>query len=584
LTEPGLQPDPRNILEDPLRKRWVARPAPAIEMQESPDDFGLPPSVALLLARRGYTGASLLWFLNPGLEHLSRPDSIPGMRAAVNRIASAVRNGQRIMVHGDYDADGLTATATAFRALCHLGAGTDFFIPDRFEDGYGLGDSSVDACARAGADLIVTVDCGVSDAEHVRILRRNGVDVVITDHHQPGEEMPPAVAIVDPALEPGSPAGVLAGVGVAWMTMRGVYEELDAGTEYLDGLLQLVALGTVADVVDLTGDNRILVSRGLGLLRESPFPGLEALARSASVETGGLTSGDLAYYLGPRLNACGRMGRADDAMALLLSEDLREARVLAATVEGHNRNRRKLDREVEGQVMGRAAELESPRCILMAGEGWHRGVIGIVASRIADRFGVPSLMISLEDGRGYGSARSVPGIPIHSILMDIQARSGIMESIGGHPMAAGFRLPAERVGELEQELRSEMEDGRWDPHLGSVLYVDGRLEPGDYCAATVRALDMLEPFGEGNRRPVWLARGAYPLNWRTVGKDGSHLSCSFRIGSGTYRAIGFGMADSQSLFGGRVDLAFTLSLDTWRNDGSIQLVLKGIRKHAGGRG
>ena len=564
-----------------MKKRWAARPAPMLELSDAPRHGDLPASISLLLARRGFAGERLRRFLAPEMVDLSDWKTIPGMEEAASRIASAVGGSRKILVHGDFDADGITATTTVYLALSKLGADVDYFIPDRFDDGYGLSEAGVKACADTGAEMLLTVDCGISDTEHVAELRGLGVETVITDHHQPGDRIPEASAVVDPAMHGEAPWSRLSGVGVAWMAMRGVYRLLGEDIEYLRDLLQLVAVGTVADVVELVDDNRILVSQGLKLMRSRPLPGMAALAGSASIETGALTSTDIAYYIGPRLNACGRIGHARDAVELLLASDAEEARLLAAKVEGYNRQRRKLDKEVEEEVLARAAKLDGPRCIVMADGGWHRGVIGIVASRLVRRYGVPSLMIAVEDGTGYGSARSVPGIPIHSILRDIQAGSGIMSRLGGHPMAAGFSLPEENIDILGEELREMMSGSEWDEHLGSVLYLDGRLEESDFNAGTARALEMLEPFGEGNRKPVWLARGAFPLNWRTVGKDNTHLSCSFRIGSGTYRAIGFNMAGRQSVLGGRVDLAFVLALDTWRNDGSVQLVLRDIRKHRG---
>lgn len=562
-----------------MKKRWAARPVPRLELSEAPDARGLPGPVALLLARRGYSGPSLEKFLSPDMGELSSWRSPRGMEKAAERIASAVRNGEKILVHGDYDADGITATAVVYLALKRLEARVDYFIPDRFDDGYGLGDSSLEACSASGARLLITVDCGVSDAEHVEALKAMGVETVITDHHQPGETLPDARALVDPALEDEAPWSHLAGAGVAWMAMRGVYEILEGDPDYLQALLQYVAVGTVADVVDLVEDNRIIVARGLELLRAAPFPGIGALAASASIDIAKASSTDLAYYIGPRLNACGRIGHAGDAVRLLLAETFPEAEELALRVESHNRRRRKLDRDVEAEAVRRAEDLHEPRCILMAEGNWHRGVIGIVASRLVSRFGVPSVMIALEDGLGYGSARSVPGIPIHSILSDIQSRLGLMDSLGGHPMAAGFRLPEDNVELLRQELCSVLSRESWDSHLGSVLYLDGRLGGEDLNAGTVRALELLEPFGKGNRRPVWLVRGAHPLSWKAVGRQRDHLSCSFRVDGTTCRAIGFGLADRQSLLGGKVDLAFTLSMDTWRNDGSVQLVLEDVRRH-----
>lgn len=513
------------------------------------------------------------------MDLLSHWRDMGGVLQAAQRIVSAVQNSEKILVHGDFDADGITATAIVYMGLQSLGAPVDYFIPDRFEDGYGLGESSVEACSAVNADLLITVDCGITAVEYIRILKGLNIDTVITDHHQPGDILPDAEAIVNPVLDEDAPHSKLAGVGVAWMVLRAVYDLLGADAEYLHELLQFVAIGTVTDVVDLSGDNRILVFEGLKQLCESPLPGITALAGSASVNIREMSSTDLAFYIGPRINACGRVGHAADALKLLLAGSSSEAGELMVTVEKHNRIRRKLNREIESHVFRLAENLDNPRCIVMANEGWHRGVIGIVASRLVSKYGVPSIMISIDNDYGYGSARSVPGIPIFSILSGLQAEQGIMESLGGHPMAAGFRIPENRIPVLREELNSVLSRDEWNAHLGSVLYIDGKLEEQDYNAETVKSLEMLEPFGEGNRKPVWIARGAYPVQWRAVGKNADHLSCSFRIGSCVYRAIGFNMVNRQSMFNGRVDLAFTLALDTYRMDGSIQLVLKDIRKH-----
>ncbi len=557
----------------------MARPAPKLNLKEADNPFDLPESISLLLARRGYSGDKLNRFLNPDMNTLSDWKNMGGVLQAAKRIVSAVQNSKRILIHGDFDADGITATVVVYLGLQSLGALVDYFIPDRFEDGYGLGESGIEACRKVNASLLITVDCGITAVEYVKILKDLNIDTVITDHHQPGDALPDAQAIVDPVLDPDAPYSKLAGVGVAWMVLKAVYDLLCGDTENLHELLQFVAVGTVSDVVELTGDNRILVFEGLKKIRESPLPGLKALIDSARLNTRELSSTDIAFYLGPRLNACGRVGHAADAVELLLAGSAQEAGKLIKTVEKHNRVRRKLDREIESDVIRLADKLDNPRCIVMANEGWHRGVIGIVASRLVSRYGVPSIMISIDNEYGYGSARSVPGIPIFSILTDLQAEHRIMESLGGHPMAAGFRISEDRIPFLAEELNSVLAEDEWNAHLGSVLYIDGKLEEQDYNADFISYLDMLEPFGEGNREPVWLARGAYPVRWRAVGKNADHLSCNFRIGASIYSAIGFGMVNRQSMFGDRVDLAFTLSRNTYLGDGSIQLVLKDIRRH-----
>ena len=557
----------------------MARPAPELNLKEADNPCDLPESISLLLARRGYSGEELNMYLNPDMNLLSHWSDLGGILQAAERIVSALQNSEGILIHGDFDADGITATVIVYLGLQSLGASVDYFIPDRFEDGYGLGESGIEACSAVKAGLLITVDCGITAVEYVRILKDMNIDTVITDHHQPGDTLPDAEAIVNPVLDPDAPHSKLAGAGVAWMLLRAVYDLLGADTEYLHKLLQFVAIGTVTDVVELTGDNRILVFEGLKKLRESTRPGITALVGSASLNIREINSTDLAFYLGPRLNACGRVGHAADAVKLLLAGSTREAGDLVKTVEKHNRARRKLDREIESDVFRLADELENPRCIVMADEGWHRGVIGIVASRLVSKYGVPSIMISIDNDYGYGSARSVPGIPIFSILSDLQAEHRMMDSLGGHPMAAGFRISEDRIPFLREELNSVLAGDEWNAHLGSVLYIDGKLEEQDYNAETLRYQELLEPFGEGNRKPVWLARGAYPVRWRAVGKNADHLSCTFRIGSCDYSAIGFSMVNKQSMFNGRVDLAFTLTLNTYRGDGSIQLVLKDIRRH-----
>lgn len=577
-TEPGLQPDPFPYIGGSLRKRWAARPVPYLHLKSAGELHGLPESLALMLARRGYSGKKLEDFLNPDIQDVSPWKNLGGILEAAKRIVTAVENSEKILVHGDFDADGITATAVVYMALSRLGAEISYFVPDRFIEGYGIGSSAVQYCVDNGIDLLITVDCGITENEQIDELNGMNIDTVITDHHQSGDQLPFAKAIVNPSLDGDVRHSTLAGVGVAWMVMNGVYELMNAETSPLHELLQLVAIGTVTDVVELINDNRILVSEGLKSIRSNPLPGISALAKSASVNIDDCDSSHLAFYIGPRLNACGRVGHAKQAVALLLAMNGSEAEELLAPVEKNNRIRKKFERDVEKQVAESAVELQDPRCIVLAGEGWHRGVVGIVASRLVSRYGVPVILISLEDNQGYGSARSIPGISIHSLLGEIQDKHKILNSFGGHPMAAGLTIPQDNVQLLKEHLETLMSCEKWDEYLGSVLYLDGSLEETDYTIETVHALSRLEPFGSGNSMPVWLARGAYAIQWRAVGKTGNHLSCDFKIGSNTFKSIGFNMAGKQSLLGGRVDLAFALAVDTWRNDGSVQLILKDIRK------
>ena len=577
-TEPGLQPDPFHLFGGSLRKRWAARPVPYLHLKSVSELHGLPESLALMLARRGYSGMKLEDFLNPDIQDMSSWRNLGGILEAAERIVTAVVNSEKILVHGDFDADGITATAVVYMALSRLGAEISYFVPDRFIEGYGIGSSAVQLCADNGIDLLITVDCGITANEQINELNGMNTDTVITDHHQSGDQLPFAKAIVNPALDGDAQHSTLAGVGVAWMVMNGVYELMNAETSSLHELLQLVAIGTVTDVVDLINDNRILVSEGLKLIRRKPLPGISALAKSASVNLEDCDSSHLAFYIGPRLNACGRVGHAKQAVALLLAMNESEAEELLAPVEENNRIRKKFEQDVEKQVKELTVKLQDPRCIVLAGEGWHRGVVGIVASRLVSRYGVPVILISLEADLGHGSARSIPGISIHSLLGEIQDEYKILNSFGGHPMAAGLTIQVDNVQLLKEHLETLLSEQKWDEYIGSVLYLDGSLDEKDFSIETVHALSRLEPFGSGNSMPVWLARECYAIQWRAVGKNRNHLSCDFKIGSNIFKAIGFNMVEKQSLLGGRVDLAFALSIDTWRNDGSVQLILKDVRK------
>lgn len=561
------------------RRRWLPRPAPFPDAAVEDSGSGFPPPIEEVLTRRGFHGDRLREFLSPDRSHLTDIDSLPGATGAAAVIAEAVNGGSKIVIHGDFDADGITATALLKTGLERLGADVSFHIPDRFEDGYGLTANGVEACAAMGAGLVVTVDCGMTASREIAELRDLGIPTVVTDHHQPSGQLPDAKALTSPVLAAdGSPHSDLSGAGVAWIVLAGVTRCLGGDPGRMEDLLQLAALGTVCDVVNLTGSNRTLVREGLRLLRGDPLPGLSALAGSASVDLSGAASSDLAFYLGPRLNACGRVGHASEAVDLLLAGDMASAKELVVPVERNDRERRKLDAAVRKSAMAIASRIDSPRCLVLDGPGWHRGVIGITASRLADMYGVPSIMLSVEDGMARGSARSVPGISIHSLLERIQDESGILDRFGGHPMAAGLSLESSRVCELRSRLDALLGGPEWDRMLGPVLYIDGRLEGRWMTLETVRSLEMLEPFGEGNREPVWIARGARAMDWRAVGKGKDHLSCVLRVGDRDMRAIGFGLAGRQSLFGGPVDIAFTLAEDRWRGDGSVQLQLKDVRR------
>jgi single-stranded-DNA-specific exonuclease len=532
----------------------------------------------MLMARRGVSPEAAGRHLSAPLESLSPPEVLPGAGDALQRLRQAAESGETVLVHGDYDVDGITATVIMLRALRAAGARPLYHIPHRIDEGYGLGEEGVAAALEAGAGLLVTVDCGTNAAAEVEELASHGVDTVVTDHHRPDSVTARPTALVNPALEgeASSPWSALSGAGLAYQLARGL-PGLRPDSPPAGALLGLAAMGTVCDMVPLEGDNRVIVSRGLAALRDHPPAGVRALASTGRTSSGDLTERDLAFVLGPRLNSCGRLARAEMAVELLMEEDPRRAAPMAAEIEALNGRRRRIGEGIWREITDRCREGPDGRSLVMGSPHWHRGVVGIACSRAARRWGTPSVLVALDGEMGYGSARSVPGVSMHGLLSD---SADLLEGFGGHHMAAGLRVRADRLEPLAERLESLLAD-RPGELFGPVLYVDGRLREGEISMRTLRALEALRPFGEGNAEPVWISRRVRLEDPRLVGSARRHLCCSVVLGGRRHRAIGFGMAGALPLLPGPVDVAYRLQEDHYRGGGTVQLVLEGIRRAAG---
>ncbi len=547
-------------------------------MARPPEDSGepvnaeeLPEPVAELLRRRGVDRA----FIEASYSTLSPWNDLPGAEEAAGIIRRAVENGGRILVHGDFDADGITATATAVRVLRSMGASVTHHLPCRFEEGYGVGEEGVRRCLQEGIDLFLTVDCGITAVEQVAELRENGVMVVVTDHHVPGDALPPADAVVDPLLSGNSraPWQHLSGAGVIHTVLRGVHPNPDSTEMEPD----LAAIGTVCDMVPLTGDNRILVRRGLQVINGSPPPGIMALLRESSASPGEAGVMDIGFGLGPRINSAGRVAHADTALKLLLETDPRMAAEHAAKLTSFNEKRKDLDAKVYEEALEQLEDTDSPVAVA-ASDRWHPGVIGISASRLSRKLNRPAVLIAWDGEQGRGSARGLPGMEVHGVLSAAMDQ-GLLERFGGHSMAAGLTIARTRYDDFREFIQKEArelfgEAGR------PVLYIDGRLLPRECTMDTLRALSLLEPFGEGNPEPVWMARGLFAASFRTVGRESRHLQASFDAQGTTLMAIGFNMGHRTSELGRPVDIAFRLKPDSWRGGDSVQLVIEDFKPAA----
>lgn len=564
-------------------------PAPRWELSSPPDpaavealveSLRLPRPLCRVLVVRGHGEVEAARdHLRPRVDHLHPPGALADAPAAADRIVSALRAGETILVHGDYDVDGVAATALLTRWLRHLGGRVVPFVPHRLRDGYDLGEGGLRQAREVGATLLVTVDSGI--VAHAAVARAvaAGIDVIVTDHHTPGPTLPPALAVVNPnRADCTYPTGGLCGAGVVFKLCQLLAERLGRPLEELLPLLDLVALATVADLVPLSGENRILVRYGLRALRDTTNPGLRALLAVASV-SGEIEAGQVGFRVAPRINAAGRMGDSADALELLLTDDPAAAQGVAGELDRLNRQRQ----EEEGHTLEAAlAQLsggfvpERDHGVVLAGEGWHPGVIGIVASRVVERIHRPVVMVALEGDRGRGSARSIPGFHLYEA---VAACSEHLDRFGGHRQAAGMDVRPGALGAFREAFAREASRRLSGGDLRPVLRLDAPLSLAEVDAELVRYLPYLGPFGIGNPRPAFVARGVELVGAPQVLK-GEHLKVRMRQDGALLEGIGFRMAGrvpAAVLEGAAVDVAFQVEEDEWRGVRRIRARLLDLR-------
>ena len=550
-------------------KNWnVAPPCP--EAQQELEGAGIPPLLATVLAARGIkTLDQAQRLLSPEDEPLLDPMLLKDMARAVDRVRLALRRKEKIAVYGDYDVDGITATCLLTLYLGRLGGDVTCYIPGRMEEGYGLNREAVTLLAEQGVKLLVTVDCGITAVEEVKYAASLGVEVVITDHHACKEVLPPAAAVVDPH-RPDCPYPFkgLAGVGVALklaMAVAGPDQAPAVFREFRD----LAAVGTVADVMPMTGENRAIVSLGLQDLNPPKRLGLAKLVASAGIGDKPVTSVSVGYTIAPRINASGRMGCAMVAAELLLTQDPVRAEHLAQELCDLNRDRQGIEGEIFQQSVQRLSRAPQKGAIVLADEGWHQGVVGIVASRLAEKYGCPAFMICLDQGIGKGSCRSWGGLNLFELLKEC---APLLENFGGHALAAGFTVREENIPALARTLRRAVEEQCQGAEPSAVLEADAAVAPDLLTVDAVEALDLLEPLGTGNPRPVLVVRGAQVQSMAQVGR-GRHLKLRLESRGIPLDAIYFS-ADGGELGltpGGRVDVAFYPQINEFRGLRTVQL-------------
>lgn len=562
------------------QSRWIlpSEPDPAA-VAALVSDLRLPELLCRLLVTRGFRATDdAKRYLRPRLEHLHDPSTLGDLERAVERITRAVRGGEQILVHGDYDVDGICSTTILTRTLERLGAKVVPFIPQRLTDGYDLTAAGVRAAREAGATLVITCDCGTSATAPVAELQGAGVDVIITDHHLPGGPLPAAYAVLNPR-KPGcpSPDKDACAAGVAYKLALAISAALGASPNPVLRMLDLVALATIADVAPLRGENRVLARYGLKLLNETQNIGLRAMIRAAGLDRKAITAGRVGFILAPRLNAAGRIGSALRGVELLLSGSEEHANPIARELEELNARRQEIDRRTldEARDMVRGLDLDATFGIVLAGEGWHPGVIGIVASRIVEEFGRPTILIALDGSEGKGSGRSISPFDLHD---GISRCRELLTRFGGHRSAAGVTIARENVAAFAERFndvaRATLTPADLIPELRADILVDLSQVNEDLEAL----LRHVEPCGIGNPSPVLVARGVTVVGQaKAVGKDG--LRVMIEQNGTRLTALGWGMGHRASELtpGVAIDVAFRLERDEWNGESRLQARLADFR-------
>jgi len=563
-----------------MKKRWVIRKHDRAAVNALAGALGVPPLVSALLICRGFnTEEKANRFLNPSVDHLHDPLLLKGMREAADRVHMAIENREKILIWGDYDVDGTTGTALLRRALKMLGAETGFHVPNRFTEGYGVNIPALEQAKADGFTLAITVDCGIRSFEPLEWAKNNGLDVIVTDHHLSDEVNgnPPAFAIVNPNQTGCEyPDKHLAGVGVAFKLAHTLLRE--KGLErYVPAFLKIAAIGTVADIMKLTGENRAIVALGLRDLPKTKNLGLRALMDVSECRDD-MTSYHIGFRIAPRINAAGRMDIARHVIELFEAEDEEEARRLAALLDSHNRERQQVQQKITELALFETKDIDQQRFIVVDGQDWHRGVIGLAASRIAERLYRPTIVFSTENGYAHGSARSIGDF---HLLNALESCADLFEQFGGHAAAAGMKIKAERISDLRVRLNEFALGALSDEDLVPLLNIDAPVSTQSLNLQLVDALSAFEPFGAGNPKPVFITKGLYLRDDPYVMKE-KHLKLRLIDRERrSFEAVWWDGVERSKERTPRasdcIEIAYTPEVNVWQGNRSLQLVVEDVR-------
>ena len=558
---------------------WVLTPYRE-EARNLSAELSIQPEIARILVNRGIcSGEAAQCFLYGNLDSLHNPYLMKGMREAVERIRQAISRKEKIIIFGDYDVDGVLSVVVLSKALQSLGAEVDYFIPERLKEGYGIKESHIDVVLERKSKLVISADCGIKATQFAKRAKEKGIDIIITDHHLPGDSLPEALAILNPVLDDsGYPDKNLAAIGVAFKLIQALFER-EGKLSYLPHYLKLVAIGTIADVSKLRGENRLFVKFGLQALENVSNSGLLSLIELCGLDGKKVSVGDVGFRIGPRINAAGRMGDADLAVRLFFSESRPESLALAQRLDDLNAERQRTQDRIYNQALEiiQSKSLDKRYKFLVLGcEQWHRGVIGIVASKLKDFFYRPVLLFAYEDAEAHGSGRSISEFPLINCLDECK---NLFLDYGGHAMAVGCTLLRENVSLFKSAANAYASSSLSDESLKRKIYIDSRVNFSDIDSSFIRNYSLLSPFGVGNSTPIFLTEGAEVIREPQKIKD-KHCKIILRQNQRVFEALGWEKGDwaLKVKRGERIDLVYSLQFSEYLGGETINLSLEDIKK------
>lgn len=561
-----------------MNKKWQIFEPDKNKIEEIKSKYKVNQLLATILANRNILKEEdIRLFLNPTRNDFYNPFLITDMDIAVNRIIKAIENKENITIYGDYDVDGITSITVLKSFLNDIGVETNTYIPNRLIEGYGLNKEAIDKISKKGCNLMITVDCGISAIEEIEYANSLGIETIITDHHEAGNEIPKVIAVIDNKRKDSKyPFRELAGVGVVFKLIQAIGITLKLKEESYLKYLDIVCIGTISDIVPLVDENRVIAKLGLLLVAQTKNIGLRSIINSSGYNK--IDSNTISFGVAPRINACGRMGKAEEALELFLSKDKNEVNELTNKLNEHNRKRQETEKTIFENAVEKIKEehLDENKAIIVGGENWHHGVIGIVSSKITEMYFKPSILFSFEeDGIGKGSGRSIPGFDLHEALMKC---SDTIEKFGGHSMAVGITVKKDNLEKFKKEFEQIATQSKIDEII-PIINIDAKVDLSDIDKEMVESLKQLEPFGEANKMPVFAFKNLKIDSIRAL-SEGKHLKLTLKDNNYIINAIGFniGYLANEYRIGDKIDVAGVLEINTFNGVDNLQINIKDIMK------